>query len=137
MRFMPMSDSELTLDLFYAPDPSAAWPAPVVRSRRTVVSSTLEVFEVTDELELTQPLGATLHLHTPCQARQEGRAWVFVGKGVELLIEPQWSVAEASFAEDDFGAGAHGSAYGHLQLRAAPNRTHRLMTRLTVQKRRE
>jgi len=51
MRFMPMSDSELTLDLFYAPDPSAA--------------------------------------------------------------------------------------YGHLQLHAAPNRTHRLVTRLTVQKRRE
>ena len=115
---------------------SAAWPEPVARSRRTVLSSTPDVFEITDELELTQPLGATLHLHTPCQARWEGQAWVFVGKGVELLIEPQWSVAEAQFAEDDFGAGAHGSACGHLQLRAASGKAHHLVTRLTVRKRR-
>ncbi|MCK4591485.1 MAG: heparinase II/III family protein, partial [Candidatus Latescibacteria bacterium] len=114
-------------------EPTEAWPDHVVRCTRTIDSETPDVFEITDELELTQSLGATLHLHTPCDARQEAAAWVLIGKGVQVLIEPQWPVAEATFAADDLGSG--GTAYGHLQLRSAPARSHRLVTRITVQKR--
>jgi hypothetical protein len=114
-------------------EPTETWPDHVIRCTRTIDSETPDVFEITDELELTQSLGATLHLHTPCDARKEAAAWVLVGKGVQVLIEPQWPVAEATFAADDLGSG--GTAYGHLQLRSAPARSHRLVTRITVQKR--
>ncbi len=112
-----------------------AWPAFVRHAQRTVVSAAPGVFEITDDLELDRPLGATFHLHTPCQARQEGQAWVLQGQNVQVRVEPQWTVQEARFAEEDFGIQREDARYGHLQLRAAPAMLHQLVTRLTVEKR--
>lgn len=113
-------------------DTSEAWPEHVKRCVRSVRSPEAGIVEVTDELELQEPLAVTFHLHTPYAARGEGGRWLLRGKRVEASVDAAWEVASAHFAVEDMGIGEHGTAYGHLALRAAPAKAHRLVTRIVV-----
>ena len=117
-------------------DTSPAWRAPVTRCWRSVFSPEPGLFEIVDELDAAQPLGACFHLHTPLAARHDGPCWVLAGDGLRVVIEPEWAVASAGFAQEDMGIGKYGTAYGHLQLRVAPARRHRLLTRIRIQRQR-
>ena len=113
-------------------DTTAAWPEYVKHCKRTIVSPSPGLFEIIDEVETTRPLGGTFHLHTPLKAHRHDDGWLLKGKRVQVLVEPQWTIAGSGWAEEDMEMGEHGRDYGHLQLRVAPARRHRLVTRLSV-----
>lgn len=117
-------------------DTTAAWPAHVKRCRRTVVSPSPGVFEITDELVLDRPLGATLHLHTPLKPRRGAGPLVLEGKRVRATLQCEWA-EDVQCRAEDMGAGASGQILGHLRLRAAPARRHRLVTRIVVAPKRQ
>jgi hypothetical protein len=114
-------------------DTTAAWPGHVRLCRRTVHSPQPGVFDICDELEFAGAFGAALHLHTPLTLKERTAAgWRLESARLQVLVSPQWPVAEGRFAVEDFGIGSAGKAYGHLVLRAAPAHRLRLVTRITI-----
>lgn len=109
------------------------WDSRWVRSAwRRLDSPRPGEFELTDDMEIRRAAGATLHFHTPCRIERQGLGFLLIGQRVRVLIEPRWTPLQAAWAVDDFGIGAYGQAYTHLQIQAAPARHHRLITRIAI-----